>query len=309
MKPLLILAMILSSFFGFGQDDNPIPEKWRKYQYDHMVTLTKIDFHVNDTVIPYTLVQEPDGPYSFVEGHQFTEDSVTFDYHLVFHTSKEQKDTLIPKVVFEKNHEILELYDFVSHFSIYNGGILYTYDFDFQFLPYIHELNYSFIFWKTGILPISEVDNDSIIRLTSYKTSPLTSDKPEIIHYELNTSFTQILKSEYSIDSSQTFALNRKILIPLLERETKLLLSIFKEANDEDLRYSTKTKQYNAFLVEFRQAGDIKIIERSDGADSDERDLNPHNYHSKFQDLVAVVNKYGNLSDRKIEKRIRKRKK
>jgi hypothetical protein len=309
MKQVLKIVALLISSVAFGQDDNSIPEKWRKYLYDHIVTLTKIDFYVNDTVIPYTLVQEPDGSYSFVEGHQFTEDSVTFDYQITFHVAKEKKDTLIPNVVFEKKHEIVKLHDFVSHFSSKNGGILYTYDFDFQFLPYIHELNYSFIFWKIGLLPLFEIDNDSIIRLTSYKTSPLTSNAPQIVIYELTSAFTQIVKKEYLIDSSQNFKLKRSVIIPLIKREMELLNSVFHEAKNEELKFSAKTRQYNPFLLEFQYNGVIEIIERSDGADSDERDLNPHNYHSKFQNFVELVNSYGNMSDRKIQKRIRKMKK
>lgn len=304
MKQLLIFITVLSSLFGFGQNDNAIPENWRKYQYDYIVTLTKIDFHVNDTLIPCTLVQEPNGSYSFVEGHQFTEDSVTFDFQLVYHINENQEDTLIPKVVFEKNSTVLELHDFTSHFSTKNGGILHTYD--FEFLPYIHELNYSYIFLKTGILPFSEVDNDSIIRLTSYNTSPLNSIKPEIIHYELDMSFSQILRWEYSIDSAQNFELKRKILIPLSERETEQITTLFQDAKNEELRFSTKTSQFNPFLLEFKNNGQVEIIVRSDGADNDERNLNPHDYHSKFQAFVESVNRIGSMSDSKIQKRIRK---
>lgn len=306
MKQILIIITVLSPSIGFGQNDNSIPEKWRKHQYNHIVTLTKIDFYVNDTVIPFTLVQEPSGAYSFEEGHQFTEDSITFDYQKTYHLSKKQKDIRIPKVVFEKNKEIIKLYDFLSHFSTKNGGILNTYDFDFEFIPYIHELNYSFIFWKIGLLPIAEIENDSIIRLTSYKTSRLSSDTPLVIIYELSSAFTQIIKKEYIVSSSLNFELIKEVMIPLHKGQVKRLNETFQSAMNEELKFSTKTNQHDPFLIEFKNDGDLEIIERSDGLDGNQRDLKPHNYHSNFQNFVELVNRYGKVSARKIERQNQK---
>ena len=307
MKIISIILIIFSYSVVIGQNNKKLPERWKKYQYDYKVTLTKVDFYVNDTIMLYTLIQEPDGAFTFKEGHLFTKDSVPYDYHMVYHHSlKKHKDTLIPNVIFMKNKEVLKLNDFTSHYSLKNHGILNTYDFDFHFKPLIHELTYSYIFQKLGLPKIAEMSNDSIIRLTSYKTSPISPEAPQVTIYELTPAFKQIKKLNYSIDSNHNFVMDKQEIIPLKKNETNNLNNSFQSSIKEDIKFSTKTKQYNPFLIEVKLEDYIEIIERSDGLDSDELNGNVHKYHSEYQSFVSLVNKYGNLSPSKIEKRKQK---
>lgn len=306
MRTILILIIVFSYSVLIGQNHSNLPEKWKKYQYDHKVILTKVNFHVNDTIIPYTLVQEPYGSLSFIEGHQFTKDSITFDYSysLWGHGSKEKEDTLIPNVVFIKNIETLELNDLSSHFSLKHDGILYTYDYDFQYQPYIHELTYSYIFYKAGLPQLSDIDTDSIIRLTNYQITPNVTNKPRVTIYELTTSskLKLIKKLNYSIDSSHNFILTKEEYIPLKKSEIKMLHTTSQSCLKEKIKYSTKTKQHNPFLIEFKLNDHYETIERSEGMEGEDMKT----YYSNFIYFVWLVNKYGNLHPSKIEKRKQK---
>jgi len=97
MKLALTITFILFYFTVFSQVQKAKPEKWKTNQYDanvtlkqydHNVSLTKIYFHVNDTVLDYTLIQEPSGSFYFKEGHQFTKDTVWFEYQMSHNYSK-----------------------------------------------------------------------------------------------------------------------------------------------------------------------------------------------------------------------------
>lgn len=309
MRTILILITLFISSTIIGQNNPNIPEKYQKYLYDHKVTLTKINFHINDTIIPYTLIQEPNGSLYFKEGYQFTNDSVSIDYQFFYRSSKKQKDTLIPNLVFIKNNTVLELYDLFSHFSLKNGGILYTYDFDFHFIQYIHELNYSYIFHNIGLPPLTEIDVDSIVRLTNYEFSP-SYETPRVTIYELipTSTLKQIKKISYSIDSTQNFILSKEEIIPLIKSEIKLLNTTFQTCLKEKIKYSIKTKQSNHFLIELKLGDYFDTFERSDNNNDggDVLDRKIHYYHSEFQSFVGLVSTYGNLPQSKIEKRKQK---
>lgn len=265
-----------------------------------MVTLTKINFYVNDTLIPYTLVQEPYGPFAFIEGHQFTNDSITFDYRLWQYVSEENKDTLIPNVVFDKNFEVLELKDISSHFSLKHGGILNTYDFDYKFYPYIKELYYSYIYYKTGMTKLSEINTDSIIRLINYELAPNVTNEPKVTIYELfpGSRLKQLKKLSYTIDSLHNFIITGNKTIPLKKSEIKTLTKSFESCLAEDVKYSTKTNQHDPFLIEIKLGNYYETIERSEGLDSD-----VEKYYSDYQTFVRLINDIGELPDNKIKKR------
>lgn len=295
------IIIILFTYTGVdGQSHKNFPPKWKKYLYDDKVTLTKINFHVNDTTFAYTLVQEPYGSLSFIEGHRFSEDTINFEYGVWHHLSKENRDTLIPNVVFNKNFHVLELNDLFSHFSLKHGGVLYTYDFDYKFYPYIKELEYSYVYYKTETIKLSEMDTDTIVRLTNLKLSPIETNQPKVTIYELTpgSKLKEIRKMNYSVDTVQNFILTKEEIIPLKKSEIKTLNNSFTYCLAEDIKYSTKTKQHNSFLIEIKLGNYYDTIERSDGLDGD-----MDNHYSAFQTFVQLVNKFGSLPSVKIEKR------
>lgn len=302
MRAFLSLVGIVISSALLGQSNMTFPEEGRK------VLLTKVAFLTNDTIRPYTLVQQPNGSLYFESGHRFTEDTITLEKGVAIQVSEIHKGALIPNVVFEKTKEPLELNDLFDHFSLKHGGVLNTYDIKFQFIPYIHELKYSYVFHKIGLPQLSGLDSDSIIRLTNCQLSPFGAEDPQITIYELTLTSTlnQIRKSTYLIDSHQDFFLSNEEIIPLTKSELELISETIQSCLIEKVRFSTKTKQYNPFLIELKLGDSLSIIERSDYLDGDEKNGNMHNYHSEYQSLIGLVNSVGNLSPSKIARRRRK---
>ena len=149
----------------------------------------------------------------------------------------------------------------------------YLFPQDYHFYPYIHELTYSYYFYKARLSHIDKLNTDTIIRLTNYQFTPSLTNGPLVVVFELipTSTLNQIKKITYSIDSNHNSITSNEELIPLKKSEIKILLTTFQSCLSEKIEYSTKTNQHNPFLIELKLGNYFVIIERSEDLDSDER--------------------------------------
>lgn len=255
--------------------------------YDLPISLAKVQFEIADSVSDYTLFLEPDGKFYFSEGFEHDEYSAWSRFTRVPIEGKfKRKESYEGRNYKDSYHWSANTIHSVSRFEPFNdnqGNFVNTYDFEYEWYPFIHELTYTAIQDSLGLAPIKEMPDENVIRLTQVENhiGPSSIKFYEIVFDGLTESKIRYVESK--IDSTLKMQATAELNTTLGERDLKYLMKSIESAEAEEITYFTKTEQYESFLVELKRGNNYTVLERSAGYERDKK------YKSKYSDLILTI--------------------
>ncbi len=244
MKNLLYVLLFFSilTFSTIAQCQN------QKTTDEFIVKYEKIKFKFNDTIFPFTIFYDKN--YFFEEGYTSTPDSGMIDYRSInskifvvkYESKKSNDSTLIINSYFPRL--ITNTHPYVNE-----------YDYDYQPMNLIHELNYSFLLSLFSQPIINNDTVDGVLRITSRENN-------EVICLDLHSKNISYLKGHF--DSDAKFNVDKKLTKTLDAKRWGYVTNAMKMIDFDKENYFTIFSQYVGpkYLIEYKTKDNYYIIER-----------------------------------------------
>jgi len=218
---------------------------------EHLIHTFNINFHFKDSLYLYTLFVEPDGRFyfeaDFVESIPLIR--ATKDY--------------VAKEVFKKiTDSIIVIESLYPKLIAQDSSMINEHPFDFQYLPLIHELEYSFVLQKLNEPSLFACENKRAIRVIIPESGVKYPGRHTSIRVEFENGKAKLKYDKGDFDKAGNYQILENKTCTLSDKFRKQLETAIKEIKFENEYYFVKANNDPKYLIEYRDGDKYYAILR-----------------------------------------------
>lgn len=256
LKYTLFLSILLGNFTVYCQIKDAI-------QFgEYLIKTSKINFHFNDSLYPNTLLVEPDGRFyfktNFVEGEPYI--------RVMLDKSKKErraKKTIQLKDVFkQKTDSIIVIESLFPHLIVNDSSFINEYPFEYELLPLINELTYSFILNKLNEPSLYNCEKKRAIRVTIPAEGIENPGRYSFVRVEFENKKAILKYAEGDFDKEGNYQILKSKTCSLTEKDRVKAEKGIKKINFSKEYYFVKANLDTKYLIEYREGDKYYALER-----------------------------------------------
>lgn len=225
-------------------------------QQEYVIRKTKINFHFGNQNYPYTLFIEPSGEFYFKEKY------VDGEPHTRIIFGKKRKGTQIgtafDEVFKTTTDSIMTVESLYPKFITHDSSFINQYEFDYQLIPFIYELTYSFILHHFGESSLNDSDNKRVVRVILPEHPGCYS----IYRFEFYNAEPTLTYKEGKFDSTGTFRILNSFTCIVNEKNKLNIEKMINKIAFEKEYYFLKANLAPKYFIEYRDGQNYYAIER-----------------------------------------------
>ena len=232
-------------------------------QQDYLIRTTKINFHFGEQNYPYTLFIEPKGRFyfkeNFVKGEPLS--------RIVLDSKKNKRGTNTftrYKDVFKPTTDsIVTVESLYPKFIKHDSSFIGQNTFDYELMPLIYELAYSFLLDYFGEPSLFTSDNKKAIRVIMPAEGIEHPGRYEIYRLEFGKEQSILIYKEGEFDSTGTFKVLNSSTCIVNDKSRLNVEKTISKIDFEKEYYFLKANLDSEFFIEYRNGEDYYAIQRS----------------------------------------------
>lgn len=230
-------------------------------QREYLIHTTKVNFHFGEQNYPFTLFIERDGHFYFNESFDTGEPGGRG----IFESKKKhgiRTATLYKDVFRPTTDSIMTVESLFPKFITHDSSFINEYKFDYQLMPLINELIYSFLLHNLQEPSLYNTENKKAIRVIMHEGGIKHPGRYSTYRLEFENGKTILTYKEGDFDSSGTFKLLRSSECLLKEKDRLRVDKVINKIDFQKEYYFMKANLDPKFFIEYRNGKDYYAIKR-----------------------------------------------
>jgi hypothetical protein len=259
VKLQLLIVLILGGthFYGFCQQIDTLQ------YHDYVIKYSKINFHMNDTVFPYTMFVEPDGRFYFREGEVKHPHSDGPHHRYIIEGKNNVAPVPYKEVYTTRADSIVEVKSLFPLLISHDSAFINRYPFDFESIKLIYELQYSFILENLLEPSLFFSEEKKTIRIVFRKEDMKNPGKYFSIRVDFKEGNNTLTYSVIDFDSNANFNLLKRESCMVAEKKmTKFEEAIGRIDFNKENNFIVADGN-EKFLIEYRIGNKYYVLSRT----------------------------------------------
>ena len=248
---LYLFALICTSKVFSQPTDTVLPE--------YLVRRSNIEFHFENSVYRYTLFIESDGRFYFKEGF------VLGEPWLVVVNGRSKKKRLgktYMQVFVSKPDSIFSIESLYPRFITHDSSFINEYPFDYQLIPLINELIYSFLLSSFEESSLYTDENKRAIRVILPDVNIKYPGRNSLYRLEFENAQTLLTFKEGEYDRSGRFNILSSRSCLIHDKDLLKVEKLIDKINFENEYYFLKANLVPKLFVEYKNGKEYYAIKR-----------------------------------------------